>query len=60
VPGVALHTRDFVGAAVSGSGDAAVLDGAAVLAAVLTSLFMNPDLLDGARAAFAAAKEEEE
>lgn len=59
VPGVALHTRDFVGAAVSESGDAAVLDGAAVLAAVLTSLFTKPDLLDGARAAFAAAKEEE-
>jgi metal-dependent amidase/aminoacylase/carboxypeptidase family protein len=56
-PGVALHTRDFVAAAAGDGGDRAVLDGAAMLAAVVTSLFTRPELLAEARLAFTAAKE---
>jgi amidohydrolase len=58
-PGIALHSRDFVAAAAGTGGDAAVLDGAAVLAGMLMSLFTRPGLVARARAAFDAAKERE-
>ncbi|MFI6344368.1 amidohydrolase [Streptomyces sp. NPDC050560] len=53
VPGAALHTRDFAAGAASPPADAAVLDGGAMLAAVLMALFTEPELLERARAAFA-------
>jgi amidohydrolase len=56
-PGAPLHSREFVSAAAGDGGDAAVLDGAALLATMLTALFTRPELLDRAKAAFAAAKE---
>jgi amidohydrolase len=51
-PGLSLHTREFEAAAVSEAGDAAVLDGAALLATMLTALFTRPALLTAARKAF--------
>lgn len=51
-PETALHTREFERAAASASGDEAVLDGAALLATLLTALFTRPDLLGAARDAF--------
>jgi amidohydrolase len=53
-PGVAIHTREFEQAAAEASGDTAVLDGAALLATMLSSLFADPDLVSQARAAFEA------
>ncbi|WP_329455640.1 M20 family metallopeptidase [Streptomyces sp. NBC_01497] len=55
VPGVALHTRDFAAGAAGPEADAAVLDGGAMLAAVLTALFTDPDRLAQAKAEFEAA-----
>jgi amidohydrolase len=55
-PGIALHTRDFVGAAVGDGGDAAVLDGGALLATLVTTLFTRPDVLERAKAEFTASK----
>jgi hypothetical protein len=52
VPDVALHTRDFVDAAVSPGGDKAVRDGAAMVATVVAALFERPELLAAAREAF--------
>jgi amidohydrolase len=53
-PRVALHTREFAAAAAQAGGDAAVLDGAALLATLLTTLFTRPGLLAEARERFAA------
>jgi amidohydrolase len=53
-PRVPLHTREFTAAAVEAGGDAAVLDGAALLATLLTALFTRPELLDRARERFPA------
>ncbi len=53
-PQVPLHTREFEAAAAGAGGDAAVLDGAALLATVLTGLFTRPELLDQARERFTA------
>ncbi|MEW2544940.1 amidohydrolase [Streptomyces sp. NPDC047002] len=55
VPGTALHTRDFAAGAAGPAADAAVLDGAAMLAGVLGALFTGPDELARAKAEFAAA-----
>jgi amidohydrolase len=55
-PGTAIHTREFERAAVDESGDAAVLDGAALLATMLTALFTRPDLLEAAGKAFQEAE----
>ncbi|GAA3732632.1 M20 family metallopeptidase [Streptomyces tremellae] len=55
VPGAALHTRDFAAGAAGPDADAAVLDGAAMLAGVLGALFTEPGRLAQAKAAFAAA-----
>jgi amidohydrolase len=56
VPQTALHTRDFEHAAAGAGGDAAVLDGAALLATMLTALFTRPALLDAARTSFQEAR----
>jgi amidohydrolase len=55
-PQTALHTREFEHAAASEGGDSAVLDGAALLATMLTALFTGPELLDAARESFRAAR----
>ncbi|MGQ4512361.1 amidohydrolase [Streptomyces sp. DW26H14] len=55
VPGAALHTREFAAGAAGPDADAAVLDGAAMLASVLTALFTDPGRLDRAKAEFRAA-----
>ena len=47
------HTAAFERAARSERGDAAVLDGAAILAGIAAELLANPALLDDVRAAFA-------
>ncbi|MDA5147035.1 amidohydrolase [Streptomyces sp. AD681] len=57
VPGTALHTRDFAAGAAKPAADEAVLDGAAMLAAVLTTLFTEPRQLARAKAEFASAAE---
>jgi amidohydrolase len=54
-PGAALHTREFAQVAAEGGGDSAVLDGAALLATLLTALFTRPDLVAAARGAFEQA-----
>lgn len=51
-PGVAGHTREFEKAAASSAGDAAVLDGAAILATALVELVTDPDLLASAKEEF--------
>ncbi|MCA1223059.1 amidohydrolase [Streptomyces sp. 8L] len=55
VPRAALHTREFAAGAAGSDADAAVLDGAAMLASVLTALFTDPGRLDRAKAEFLAA-----
>ncbi|WP_329140119.1 M20 family metallopeptidase [Streptomyces sp. NBC_01476] len=55
-PGTAIHTREFEQAAVEQGGDAAVLDGAALLATVLTALFTRPELVAAAGEAFREAQ----
>jgi amidohydrolase len=54
-PKVALHTREFAEAAAGDEADSAVLDGSALLASLLTTLLTRPDVLERARAEFAAA-----
>jgi amidohydrolase len=54
VPGVAIHTREFAAAARGEAGDRAVLDGAALLAAMAGALLSRPALVTAARAAFGA------
>lgn len=53
-PGLALHTREFAAAAATAEGDKAVVDGATMLATVLTGLCTRPELVAAARAAFEA------
>ncbi|WP_051839210.1 M20 family metallopeptidase [Streptomyces sp. NRRL F-5126] len=55
VPGAALHTREFAAGAAGKEADAAVLDGGAMLAAVVTSLFTRPESLERAKAEFESA-----
>src|SRR5262249_17787296 len=50
VPGVAIHTREFAAAARGEAGDSAVLDGAALLAAMAGALLSRPALVTAARA----------
>jgi metal-dependent amidase/aminoacylase/carboxypeptidase family protein len=52
VPGVAIHTREFAAAARGEAGDSAVLDGAALLAAMAGALLSRPALVTAVRAAF--------
>jgi amidohydrolase len=54
VPGVAIHTREFAAAARGEAGDRAVLDGAALLAAMAGALLSRPALVTAARTAFGA------
>ena len=49
------HTAAFEVAAGSPRGDATVIDGAAVLAGIAAELFLDPDLMAQAKAAFAEA-----
>lgn len=51
-PGLAIHTREFAEAAATAQGDRAVLDGATLLATIVTGLFTRPALLSEVRAAF--------
>jgi amidohydrolase len=51
-PGLAIHTREFEDAAGGHDGDRAVLDGAKMLATVVTELFTRPELVARAKAAF--------
>lgn len=51
-PGLAIHTREFAEAAATAQGDRAVLDGATLLATIVTGLFTRPNLLSEVRAAF--------
>lgn len=51
-PGSVLHTRDFADRAVSVDGDRAVLDGAALLAAIACTLVDSPALLDDVKRSF--------
>jgi amidohydrolase len=53
-PGLAIHTRDFAAAARDTDGDRAVRDGASLLAITVAALFDHPDLVDRAKAEFAA------
>jgi amidohydrolase len=52
---VSIHTPEFAGFAAGPEGDAAVLDGAKALAMTIADLWMRPDVLDAATAAFRAA-----
>ncbi len=54
-PAVALHTREFEAVAAGPDGDRAVLDAAALLATLLTTLFTRPELLRTARQRFEEA-----
>jgi len=54
VPGVAIHTREFAAAARGEAGDRAVVDGAALLAAMAGALLSRPALVTAARTAFDA------
>ena len=50
---MAIHTRDFAGWAAAPEGDKAVLDGAKAMAMTVADLWLRPELLEGARQAFA-------
>jgi amidohydrolase len=54
--GVAGHTPEFAGHAVSEAADRAVVDGAKALAMTGVDVWLRPDLLDQARAEFATAR----
>jgi amidohydrolase len=56
-PGLAIHTREFAAAAAGAGGDQAVLDGATMLASVVTALITRPSLVADARAAFEEGRE---
>jgi amidohydrolase len=51
--GVSIHTPEFAHHAAAAEGDAAVLDGAKAMAMTIADLWLRPDALDAARAAFA-------
>lgn len=51
-PDVAIHTQEFVTWAASPEGDAAVIDGAKAMAMTVADLWLRPDVLAEARAAF--------
>jgi amidohydrolase len=51
-PGSVLHTRDFAERALSAEGDQALLDGAALLAAIACTLATSPELLDEVNESF--------
>ena len=51
-PGVAIHTAEFARFAASPSGDRAVVDGAKAMAWTIADLWLEPGLLDDARATF--------
>lgn len=51
-PGLVIHTHDFEEAAGAAEGDAAAVDGAVILAAVIASLITHPELAYEARTAF--------
>jgi amidohydrolase len=53
VPDVAIHTREFAVAARGEAGDRAVLDGAALLGIMASTLLTGPALVTAAKAAFA-------
>lgn len=48
-PGVAIHTPEFAGYARGDQGDAAVVDGAKMMAGTMVRLLADPDLVDRAR-----------
>ena len=52
--GVSIHTPEFAVHAAGPAGDAAVLDGAKAMAMTVADLWLAPDALASARAAFAA------
>jgi amidohydrolase len=53
--GVSIHTPEFAVHAAGPAGDAAVLDGAKAMAMTVADLWLAPEALASARAAFAAA-----
>ena len=53
-PNVAIHTPEFAEHARSEAGDRGVLDGAKAMAMTAADLWLDPDSLDHARAAFTA------
>lgn len=59
-PGLAIHTHDFEEAAGLEAGEAATVDGAAALAAVIASLVTHPELVKDAKAAFSVQMSESE
>lgn len=52
VPGLAIHTHDFEEAAGLAAGEEATVDGASVLATVIASLIVRPELVKDAKSAF--------
>jgi len=51
-PGVSIHSPEFTRYARSEDGDRAVLDGASAMAMTVADLWLDPGLVDAARAAF--------
>lgn len=51
-PGVSIHSPEFARYARSEDGDRAVLDGASAMAMTVADLWLDPGLVDAARAAF--------
>jgi amidohydrolase len=55
-PDIPIHSPEFTAFAGSPDGDLAVLDGAKMLAMTIADLWLRPDVLDAAKAEFAAAE----
>jgi len=53
--GVSIHTPEFARHAAGPAGDAAVIDGAKAMAMTVADLWLAPEALASARAAFEAA-----
>jgi metal-dependent amidase/aminoacylase/carboxypeptidase family protein len=53
--GISIHTPEFALHAAGPAGDAAVIDGAKAMAMTVADLWLAPDSLAAARAAFEAA-----
>ena len=54
-PNISIHSPEFTAYAGSEAGDKAVLDGAKAMAMTVADLWLQPELVDVAKAEFAAA-----
>ena len=54
-PNISIHSPEFTAYAGSEAGDKAVLDGAKAMAMTVADLWLQPELVDAAKAEFAAA-----